>query len=95
MSLYCITAAKHENPDNHLASMFKLWKYNEEKKVWKCLDWKDAFFIVALLQDSQNTVLTAKHDEKEKEITFGAPIEFELRIAKKEKKYKISDMPSA
>jgi hypothetical protein len=93
MPLYCITAAKHEDSHNHLNSKFKLWKYNEDKEIWKCLDWKDAFYIINLLQEPQSTVLTGKYDDKAQKLSYGAPVELEFRIAKNESKYKINDMP--
>jgi hypothetical protein len=52
--------------------------------------WKRSAEIAALL-DAGNEVLTAK--ENESTISTGAAVELELRIAKNESKFKISDMP--
>ena len=93
MSKYCITAARPKNAAHHLNSEFKLWKWEKkEDDTWKWVpkNWKRAAEIAALL-DAGNEVLTAK--ENETSITTGAAVELELRIAKNETKFKISDMP--
>lgn len=94
MSKYCITAANHKNPDNHCASQFKVWEYIHKKEadkwVWSPLGGKSINFINDLLANGHE-VLSAK--ENKDSITPGAPVESELRIAKNETKFKISDMP--
>jgi len=93
MSKYCITAARPKNAAHHLNSEFKLWKWEKKDDgtwKWVSLGWKRTAAIAALL-DAKNEVLTAK--ENETTITEGAPVEVELRIAKNETKFKISDMP--
>lgn len=93
MAKYCITAAKPKNASQHLKSEFKLWKWekkDDDKWSWFPKGWKRAAEIAALL-DGGHEVLTAR--ENETTITEGAPVELELRIAKNETKFKISDMP--
>lgn len=95
MAKYCITAARPKNAAQHLKSEFNLWKWqkNEDgKMVWSPKGWKRAAEIAELL-DAGNDVLTAK--EGETSIATGAAVELELRIAKNETKYKISDMPDS
>jgi hypothetical protein len=95
MGRYCITAANHTNPDNHCASRFKVWEYNEDQSVWSSLGNHSIKYIVDLL-NSGHDVFSAKRTEKPEggySISKGARIEVELRIAKNETNYKISDMP--
>ena len=91
---YCITAAKHENPTNHVASSFFtwMWKYNKEKEkwVWSSLGWKPAIFITEMIVNN-NLVITGK--EEKTTILEGSPVEIELRVKSNGKKYKISDLP--
>lgn len=91
MGRYCISAANHKNKNNHCSSQFKVWEYEATDKKWKPLGGKSINFVNDLLA-SGHTVLSAK--ENETSITVGAPIETELRIAKNETDYKISDMPT-
>lgn len=91
MGRYCITAANHTNPNNHCASNFKLWEYNTGKEAWFPLGGKPIDYINDLLRNG-HTVLSAK--ELSDKIFVGAPVEVELRIAKNETNYKISDMPT-
>lgn len=91
MGRYCITAANHENPDNHCASTFKVWKYDNIQTKWLPLGGKPIGFVNDLLKNGHE-VLSAK--ENETTISIGAPVEIELRITKNESKYKISDMPT-
>ena len=94
MSKYCITAANHMNANNHCASQFNVWQHTQNsetgKWVWKALGGKSINFVNDLLA-SGHEVFSAK--ENETSITLGAPVELELRIAKNETKFKISDMP--
>lgn len=93
MGKYCITAARPKNAAHHLNSEFKLWKWEKKDdgtSKWVSKGWKRSAEIAALL-DAGNEVLTAK--ENESTISTGAAVELELRIAKNESKFKISDMP--
>lgn len=94
MGKYCITAANHTNINNHCASKFKVWEYTykkeTEKWVWKPLGGKSINFVNDLLAGGHE-VCSAK--ENDNSISLGAPIEAELRIARNETKFKISDMP--
>lgn len=93
MGKYCITAANHKNPNNHCASQFKVWesvKADNGKNVWNPIGSKSLNFINDLMA-AGHEVLSGK--ENEDTISTGAPVESELRIAKNETKYKISEMP--
>lgn len=94
MSKYCITAVNHTNPSNHCASKFKVWEYRYSSErgeyFWRSLGGKSINFVSDLLAEGHE-VLSAK--ENETNITTGAPIELELRIARNDTKFKISDMP--
>lgn len=90
MGRYCITAANHTNPDNHCASSFKVWEYNANNK-WSSLGGKTIEFVADLLKHGHE-VLSANING---DVLFtGAPVEIELRVAKNESRYKISDMPT-
>ncbi len=91
MSKYCITAANHSNKNNHCASSFKVWEYNDATGKWNSLGGKPINYVNDLLANG-HTVLSAK--ENEKNLSLGKPIETELRIAKNETQYKVSDMPT-
>jgi len=91
MGSYCITAANHTNKSNHCASKFKLWELDAANKKWMPLGGKSINFVNDLLANGHK-VLSAK--ETKDSIITGAPIEAELRIAKNETDYKISDMPT-
>lgn len=92
MAMYCITAARPKGAAQHLKSEFKTWKARDEngERTWTLEGWKRAAEIAALL-DAGNQVQTAK--ENDKSITSGAAVELELRIAKNESSFRISDMP--
>jgi len=93
MSKYCITAARPKNATHHLNSEFKLWKWEktgDDTWKWAAKGWKRAVEIAVLL-DAGNEVLSGKKTETG--ITRGAAVELELRIAKNETTFKISDMP--
>lgn len=93
MTKYCITAANHDNFQNHCASKFKMWEYvynEDDGRVWIPLGEKSLFFIADLL-NSGHEVITAR--ENSRSITRGAPVEIELRIARNETHFKISEMP--
>ncbi|WP_321799700.1 hypothetical protein [Burkholderia sp. BCC1988] len=92
MALYCITAANHDNPSNHVASKFKLWLWDTANESWAPqLSPATAKQVVELIEKG-NEVITAKYDGKS--IWRGARVEVELRIAKNETKYPISEMPT-
>ncbi|KVC71207.1 hypothetical protein WI73_00615 [Burkholderia ubonensis] len=91
MALYCITAANHDNPDNHVASTFKLWLYNTSTEKWTSQKLPATAKHVVELIESGHEVITARLGEKG--IRMGAPVEVELRIAKNETNYPISEMP--
>lgn len=94
MGQYCITAVNHDNPSNHCASKFKVWEYyhnpEKEKWLWRSLGGKSVYYIADLIKNGHE-VSTAK--ENKDRITLGKPVEIELRIAKNETDFKISDMP--
>jgi len=91
---YCVTAAKHKNHNNHVASLFFtwVWKYSEEKRkfLWSQLGWKSATFITEMIANGK-IVITGK--ENDDYISDGSPIEIELRVKSNGKKYNISDLP--
>lgn len=91
---YCVTAAKHNNHTNHVASSFFTWewKYNEELKkfLWTPLGWKSSVFITEKIVNGK-LVITGK--EKEDSLSHGSPIEIELRVKSNGEKHKISDLP--
>ncbi|MCB4345219.1 hypothetical protein LA345_15025 [Burkholderia vietnamiensis] len=91
MAVYCITAANHENPENHVASTFKLWLYGATTNTWAEQKSPATAKQVVELIENGHEVFTAKIGEKG--IRKGAPVEVELRIAKNETNYPISEMP--
>ncbi|HEX7858497.1 MULTISPECIES: hypothetical protein [Pseudomonadota] len=90
MTKYRIVAARPKNSDNHLKSEFKLYRLNEEKNEWNSVGWKSIGDVSSLIH-SGNEVRTGKIVDGS--MSSGAPVEVELRIAKNDTKYKISDMP--
>lgn len=93
MATYCITAANHKNPSNHVASSFLVWLQDDQKNSWSKQGPKSAREVVSLVE-SGNTVLTARFDAKENAIYTGEPVEVELRIAKNKTSYDVSKMPT-
>ena len=93
MASYCITAANHNNQNNHCASSFKLWKFDTTINLWIEVGAKPLNHISELLA-AGHSVHSAKLDKDGDNITLGAPVEIELRIAKNETNYKISEMPT-
>ncbi len=91
MGKYCITAANHKNKSNHCASQFKVWEYDASKETWTPLGGKSINFVNDLLANG-HIVLSAK--ENDETISTGAAIETELRIARNETKYNVSEMPT-
>ncbi|ALP65198.1 hypothetical protein [Paraburkholderia caribensis] len=91
MATYCITAAKHENRNNHVASSFEVFVAGDSPGDMVSARGMSAKDIVELLENG-HTVITGKIENGE--IYFGAPVEIELRIAKNETLYPISEMPT-
>ncbi|MFZ6655921.1 hypothetical protein [Undibacterium sp. TJN19] len=91
MATFCVTAANHKNIKNHCASSFNLWEKNTDDNIYRRIGATPLSKLVALIADG-NIVLTGR--ENEDSITVGAPIEAELRIAKNEKHFPISEMPT-
>ncbi len=92
MAKYCITAANHRNRNNHCASQFELWEYDQSKEHWTPLGGQSINFISDLLSGG-HTVQSAKLSADRGNLSLGAPVELELRITKNETNYKISEMP--
>ncbi|WP_175994705.1 hypothetical protein [Burkholderia vietnamiensis] len=99
MTKYCITAANHNNPDDDRASEFEVHqlkkKENEEGWVWSRLG-KKSLNEVAMLLAQGNEVISAERKKQGNNYVMieGYPIELELRIAKNDKKFKITDLPT-
>lgn len=91
MARYCITAANHKNPNNHVASQFYLLEEKADGTGWKRLGSRSAKFVVDLLE-SNHTVLTGKIDGSS--VTLGKPVEVTLRIAHNSTDFDISQMPA-
>jgi hypothetical protein len=89
MAKYCITAANHKNPNNHVASSFKVY-VEKGTGNWDLHGKMSAKDVVELIEHG-HTVLTGKIEGGH--IYLGAPVEVELRIAKNETQYPISTMP--
>ncbi|MFX1736898.1 hypothetical protein PXJ20_11970 [Paraburkholderia sp. A1RI_3L] len=91
MNLYCITAVKHDDPNNQVASKFKLWMFNDKDKTWNpqtTVVSKKA--IVDLIQKGHK-VITAQQEDNG--IRRGEAVEIVLRVAKNDKNFPISEMP--
>lgn len=93
MGKYCVTAANHNNEKDERASEFKVWEQvkKDNKYVWSPLGKKSLNFVVDILSKG-NEVFTAKQNADS--ITLGYPLEFELRITKNDKNFKITDLPT-
>lgn len=91
MARFCITAANHTNPSNHVSSTFNVWAFSKNTEKWVPLGGQSISFILTLLANG-NAVFSAK--ENDTTITLGAPLEIELRTSKNNEDYKISTMPS-
>lgn len=89
MSTYCITAAKPKAASSHLKSQFYTWRKGDDGK-WHAEGWQSTSQIVSLMHGG-HAVLTAKKTQTG--ISAGAPVEVELRIAKNQTNYPISQMP--
>ncbi|MCO8321128.1 hypothetical protein ABEG10_11785 [Burkholderia cenocepacia] len=99
MTKYCITAANHNNPDDDRASEFELHqlvkKEKEEGWVWNRLGKKSLNEVAALLAQGHEVISAEREKQGDKYVmNKGYPIELELRIAKNDKKFKITDLPT-
>ncbi|WP_207005069.1 hypothetical protein [Trinickia mobilis] len=92
MADYCITAANHKNPNNHVASSFLVWVLDTPKNTWQSLGSKSASEVVGLVEKGHK-VYTAKLNAEGTAINLGEPVEVELRIEKNSTNYDISKMP--
>ncbi|TCQ02677.1 hypothetical protein C8J34_11641 [Rhizobium sp. PP-F2F-G36] len=90
MAKYRIISARPKNADHHLNSQFKLYVLDEKKNSWSSFGWKSISDVSDLLQ-AGHEVRTGKIVNDK--MSTGAPVELELRIAKNDTKYKLSDMP--
>lgn len=95
MEKYRITAARPRNAANHLNSEFKV--YHRQQKpdgtwIWQYVGWQKIHAISDLIK-AGNEVRTGKAEGTK--MLDGAAVELELRIAKNDTKYKISDMPDS
>ena len=88
MASYRIVGARPKNASNHVNSQFDLWELNNNK--WKNIGWKSIDEVSGLMR-SGHEVLTGKIVNNT--MWSGAAVEVELRIAKNDTNYKISDMP--
>jgi len=93
---YCVTAAKHENKTNHIASSFYTWewRYDKEKDkyLWCGIGWKNSSFIAELVIKGK-LVITGK--EVPGKLENGSPIEVELRVKSNGEKHKITSLPDS
>lgn len=98
MGKYCITAANHNSKKDSRASEFKVWEWRPDAKdnVYKwCFFGKKSLHDVAKLLATGNEVISGKEVQRSDGIRIqpGAPIEIELRIAKNDEDFKITDLP--
>lgn len=98
MTKYCVTAANRNSTKDDRVSEFKLWEYKQnDKKEWQWfpLGKKTLNYVAALLAAGDEVISGKEVKEKEevKKITSGAAIEIELRIAKNDESFKITDLP--
>ena len=96
MGNYCITAANHQNTNDHRASEFDVWIQNESTGKWRHLGGRSINDVNDLLANGDTVLsgkLTTNHRLHTRTITTGAAIETELRISHNGTNYKISDMP--
>ncbi|QJP72060.1 MULTISPECIES: hypothetical protein [Burkholderia] len=98
MTKYCITGANHKNANDDRASEFKVYQLAQEEDgtwMWNSLGKKSLNFVANLLATG-NKVISAKivKEGDKRVMEEGYPIELELRIAKNDKKFKITDLPT-
>lgn len=92
MAKYRIVAARPKNASNHLNSQFKMFEWDGNEKTWKSVGWKSISDVSNLMRGGHEILTGAIVDNKMKD---GAAVEIELRIAKNDTNYKISDMPDS
>lgn len=90
---YCITAANHKNPNNHVASSFLVWVNDSKNGTWSEVGAKSAKEVVELIE-SGHMVLTGKVSTDGKQLRLGEPVEVELRIARNKTYFDVSTMPT-
>lgn len=89
MATYYIIAASPKGASSHINSKFKIWQ-NDDNGAWNMIGWKDITDVAQLIR-AGHTVRTGKIVNNQ--MHGGAAVEIELRIAKNDSNYKISDMP--
>jgi hypothetical protein len=99
MDKYCVTAANHNNANDERASEFDVWKWTQTeatKWMWIRQGKKSLSYVAGLLAKGDEVVSAEaeKTGANSYIITPGYPIELELRIAKNDKKFKITDLPT-
>lgn len=97
MGRYRITAARPKDADHHLNTEFKVFERQQKLDktwTWHFVGWKSIYAVGALL-GAGNEVRTGKVTKSggKSIMTNGAAVELELRIAKNDTKFKISNMP--
>jgi hypothetical protein len=90
MARYSIVAARPKNASHHLNSQFKLYKFDEKEGGWSPDGWRSIAQVSDLMRDGHE-MRTGKIVKEE--LFDGAAVELELRIAKNDTNYKISEMP--
>ncbi|WP_155632121.1 hypothetical protein [Burkholderia vietnamiensis] len=94
MAKYCITAANHNGTKDDRTSEFKVWEWKldakDNKSKWFLLGKQPLNFVAGLLVNGHEVISGKEGEEK---ITSGAAIELELRIAKNDENFKITDFP--
>lgn len=93
MGKYRITAARPKKAANHLNSEFKVYERQQKPDrswTWQSLGWVPIYDVSELLKVGHE-VRTGRIEKNS--MLDGAPVELELRIAKNDTDYKISEMP--
>ncbi|WP_186119870.1 hypothetical protein [Burkholderia gladioli] len=98
MTKYCITAANHKNANDDRASEFEVHQLVKKEKeagwVWNRLGKKSLNEVAALLAQGHEVISAERKKQGDEYVMIeGYPIELELRIAKNDKKFKISQLP--
>ena len=90
MAKYRIVSATPKKASNHLHATFKLYKLDEQRDVWTQTGWRSIHDVSDLIR-AGHEVRTGKVAGGK--MNSGAAVELELRIAKNDTNYKISEMP--
>lgn len=90
MATYCVTAVKRTNPNDDRVSHFDLWELTPDGQAWNSLEWKSLNYVAALLIKGNEVLSGTISNEK---METGYPLELELRIAKNDEDFKLTDMP--